>query len=124
MPPDRVRFSFRPGLPTHRFNNVRLVGSWNAAGKLAAVWSSTPMMPAIDPDGSPSFDAEVDFDATGIGTTFRWGVRLDGPAGQGVWGIASEVDDEASTDRVRSFVLSAETAARIYYLTQFRRFGG
>jgi 1,4-alpha-glucan branching enzyme len=112
----RVRFSYRPGLPSHRFENVRLVGSWDG-------WSSTPMTPATDPEGNPCFDAELDFDATGIGTTFRWGVQLDGPAGLGVWGIAAEVDDEASTDRVRTFVLGAATPAQIYYLTQCRRLG-
>jgi 1,4-alpha-glucan branching enzyme len=81
------------------------------------------MTPSIDPDGCICFDADVDFDAAGIGATFNWGVQLDGPAGKGVWGIAAEVDDEASTDRVRSFVLSAGLPAQVYYLTQCRRLG-
>jgi 1,4-alpha-glucan branching enzyme len=123
MPSQSVRFSYRPGLASHRFDNVRLMGSWDAAGRPAAAWSSTPMAPAADPDASPCFDAAVDFDAAGIGTTFRWGVQLDGPAGDGVWGIAAEVDDAASADRVRQFVLSAATPAQIYYLTQCRRLG-
>jgi 1,4-alpha-glucan branching enzyme len=123
MSAQRVRFSYRPGLASHRFENVHLVGSWDQAGRLAATWSSAPMAPGTDPDGSPCFDAEVTFDAAGIGTTFRWGVQLDGPAGNGVWGIAAELDDEASTDRVRLFVLDAATPAQIYYLTQCRRLG-
>lgn len=123
MPSQRVRFSYRPGLWSHRFGNVRLVGSWNDAGRPAAAWSSTPMTPAVDADESPCFNAEVDFDVAEIGTTFRWGVRLDGPAGRDLWGIAAEVDDEASTERVRSFVLSAGMATQTYYLTQCRRLG-
>jgi len=123
MPSQRIRFSYRPGIAAHRFTNVHLVGSWDDAGRPAAAWSSKPMTPATDPDGCPCFDAEVDYDATEIGTTFQWGVRLDGPAGQGVWGIAAEVDDEASTERVRSFVLNAAAPTQIYYLTQLRRLG-
>ena len=123
MSSQRIRFSYRPSLPSHRFDNVRLLGSWDDIGRFAAAWSSRPMTPATDPDATPCFDAEVDLDATEIGTIFRWGVQLDGPAGLRVWGIAAEVDDEASTDRVRSFVLSASTPTQIYYLTQCRRLG-
>jgi 1,4-alpha-glucan branching enzyme len=81
------------------------------------------MMPAIDPNGSPCFEIEVAFDAAEIGTMFQWGAQLDGPAGRDIWGIAAEVDDEASTDRVRSFVLSSSTPTQVYYLTQCRRLG-
>ena len=122
-PANTTRFSFRPGLPCNPFSNVRLEGSWDASGQSAAAWSVQPMAPAIDSDSCPSFEAEVTFDPSGIGTTFCWGVRLDGPAGKDVWAIASEVDDENSTARQQSFVLEAETAVQIYYLTNCARLG-
>jgi len=123
MGSQRVRFSYRPGLATHRFENVFLLGSWDEAGRPATAWSSAPMWPATAPDGSPCFDAAMAFDEAEIGTTFRWGVQLDGPAGKAVWGIAAETDDLASTDRVRLFVLSEATPPQIYYLTQCRCLG-
>ncbi len=118
-----VRFSYRPGLAWHPFHNVRLMGSWDDAGSWAAAWSSKPMGPATDPTGTPCFEAEVAFEANAIGATFHWGVQLDGPVGHNVWGIAAEVDDEASTDRVRTFVLTTSTPTQIYHLTQCRRLG-
>ena len=81
------------------------------------------MAPAIDPDGCPSFEAEVAFDSGEIGTTFCWGVRLDGPAGNDLWAIASEVDDENSTARQQSFVLQAQPQPQIYHLTNCARLG-
>src|SRR5580698_9196221 len=116
-----TRFSYRLGLPRNPFANVRLEGSWDAAGHSAQRWSIRPMAPAIDPDGCPSFETEVAFDDGGIGTTFCWGVRLDGPAGNDLWAIASEVDDENSTARQQSFVLQAPPQPQIYYLTNCAR---
>src|ERR1700734_925423 len=105
MCPAIVQFSFRPGLMSNPFSNVRLQGGWDASGRAASDWSTTPMTPATDPDGCPSFEAEVRFDDSQIGAKFGWGVVLDGPAGHNLWAIASEVDDENSTSRERSFVL-------------------
>jgi 1,4-alpha-glucan branching enzyme len=118
-----TRFSFRPGLPRNPFANVRLEGSWDAAGHSTQLWSIRPMAPAIDPDGCPSFETEVAFDDGGIGTKFCWGVRLDGPAGNDLWAIASEVDDVNSTARQQSFVLQAQPQPQIYYLTNCARLG-
>jgi 1,4-alpha-glucan branching enzyme len=123
MPLQRIHFTYRPGILQHRFTRCRLVGSWDEAGRHADSWSSKSMTEATDPEGCPCFETEIAFDTAEVGTTFQWGVQLDGPAGHGVWGIAAEVDDLTSTARVRSFVLDATTPAQIYYLTQYRRLG-
>ena len=104
-----VRFSYRPGLPKNPFRNVQLGGSWDASGRTAADWTFAPMQPTLDDDGCPAFDAIVNFDDSAIGAVLRWGVTLDGPLGPGLWGIASEVDDETSTARERSFTLAGGT---------------
>jgi 1,4-alpha-glucan branching enzyme len=118
-----VRFSYRPGLPANPFSNVQLGGSWDAAGRSAADWTFNPMQPTVDDDGCPAFDAIVNFDDSAIGAILRWGVTLDGPLGPGLWGIASEVDDETSTAREQSFTLQAGAQDAIYYLTHCGRFG-
>ena len=123
MCPALVQFSYRPGLKSNPFSNVRLIGSWDANGVPASDWSSTPMHPAVDPDGCPCFEAQVAFDPAHAGTTFGWGVRLDGPAGTDLWGIACEVDDEASTARQLSFVLQSGSQTVFYYLTCCYRLG-
>jgi 1,4-alpha-glucan branching enzyme len=118
-----VNFSYRPGLKTNPFSNVQLAGSWDAAGHPAADWTSIAMRPGIDPDGCPCFDAQVHFDDAGVGIVFNWGVRLDGPAGADVWGIAREVDGENATARVLAFTLQAGAQDAVYYLTQCHRLG-
>jgi 1,4-alpha-glucan branching enzyme len=123
MCPAPVRFSYRPGLAQNPFRNVRLGGSWDAAGRSAIDWSFTPMRATIDDDGCAAFEAEIDFDDSAIGTVFRWGVKLDGPLGTDLWGIASEIDDIASAARERSFTLRAGMQTEIYYLTHCGRFG-
>ena len=122
MCPARVRFSYRPGLPGNPFRNVRLSGSWDAAGRSATDWSVILMQPTLDNDGCAAFDAEVDFADSAIGTVLRWGVKLDGPL-EDLWGIASEVDDMASAAREQSFTLRAGAQTQIYYLTHCGRFG-
>src|ERR1700722_7630820 len=118
-----VRFSYRPGLPENPFRNVQLGGSWDVSGRSAADWTFTPMRPTLDDDGCPAFDAVVNFDDSAIGAVLCWGVTLEGPLGQGLWGIASEVDDETSTAREQSFTLQAGAQDAIYYLTHCGRFG-
>jgi 1,4-alpha-glucan branching enzyme len=121
--PEIVQFSFRPGQAAIRFENVRLSGSWNAAGRSAGEWAVLPMLPSTDPDGAPVFRARVSFDSGEIGKTFRWGVFVDGPAGKDRWAIAAEIDDENSTSRERSFVLQQGLAEQSYFLTWWRRLG-
>jgi 1,4-alpha-glucan branching enzyme len=123
MCPARVHFSCRLGLAANPLRNVRLGGSWNAAGRSALGWCVVPMQPTIDNDGCPAFDAEVGFDDSAVGTVFRWGVRLDGPLGEDLLGIAAEVHEIASSARERSFTLQAGAQTVIYYLTHCGRFG-
>jgi 1,4-alpha-glucan branching enzyme len=118
-----VRFSYRPGLPANPFRNVHLAGSWDASGKSATDWSFTPMQSAVDDDGCLAFEAMVNFDDSAVGAVLRWGVMLDGPLGEALWGIASEVDDVTSTARERSFTLQPGAQDAIYYLTHCGRFG-
>jgi 1,4-alpha-glucan branching enzyme len=112
-----VRFCFQPGWGLSLFEAVRLSGSWNADGRSAPQWTTVPMRAAVDADGVLIFSAEVNFDETEVGSTFRWGVILDGPVGAGIWGITSEVDDEKSTARERIFTLQRETPEQRYALT-------
>lgn len=123
MCPAGVRFSYRPGLPANPFCNVRLAGNWDAAGRIAGDWSFTTMEPATDEDGCPAFAAEVVFDDSAIGAVVRWGVMLDGPLGQNLWGIAREPDDVLSTARELSFTLNDAIHSQTYYLTHCGRFG-
>jgi len=81
------------------------------------------MHSAVDEDGCPAFEAVVNFDDSAIGEVLRWGVMLDAPLGEGLWGIASEVDDVASKARERSFTLQAGAQDEFYYLTHCGRFG-
>jgi 1,4-alpha-glucan branching enzyme len=123
MCPASVRFSYRPGLAWNPFRNVRIAGNWDASGRPAADWSFTPMHPAVDEDGCQAFEAVVRFDDSAVGEVLRWGVMLDAPLGEGLWGIASEVDDVASRARERSFKLQAGAHDEIYYLTHCGRLG-
>ena len=123
MPPEIVRFIFQPGLPSIRFENVRLCGSWDANGRSADEWIVMPMRPAREPDGRSVFRAEVSFDSGQIGTDFRWGILLDGPAGANCWAVTAEVDDENATTRECSFELQQGTPEQSCFLTWCGRLG-
>ena len=124
MPGIPVRFSYVTGLAQDLFSNVRLVGSWDALGRHADNWTTTPMVRETDLTGCSCFAATVVFDATEQGQSFRWGVELDGPSGQNLWGIATEVADANSSDRTRGFTLGAGAAQEeVYYLTHCSRLG-
>jgi 1,4-alpha-glucan branching enzyme len=113
-----VRFRFLTGLPGTHFGNARLQGSWNG-------WAEAPMDAVVADDGCPAFTATVEFDDSRAGERVRWGVRLDGPPGGNVWGVAAEVDEAGSRDRVRAFTLPAAGAVHEerYHLTWSRRLG-
>jgi 1,4-alpha-glucan branching enzyme len=74
-------------------------------------------------DGCPSYVATVEFDPSGIGQEFRWGVWLDAPQRPDTLGIPTEVQDHNSNQRYRSFVLAADGGEQRYYLTHCRRIG-
>jgi 1,4-alpha-glucan branching enzyme len=119
-----VRFRYLTGLTRPMFRNARLAGSWDAAGRSSTVWSEVPMSEGTAEDGCPCFTASVDLDDA-LGTTFRWGVRLDGPGGANLWGIPTEVRDMWSAERFREFTLGTDPASRQqdFYLTYARRLG-
>src|SRR5262245_13965955 len=120
-----VRFRYLTGLKREIFRNARLTGSWDVAGRVSAVWTETPMVAGTAEDGCPCFTATVQLDAAGLGTRFRWGVRLDGPGAPNVWGIPTEVPDMHSTERFREFELTSapESRQQDFYLTYARRLG-
>jgi 1,4-alpha-glucan branching enzyme len=122
-----VELVFATGLTRPIFRNVRLVGSWDAAGRFSADWSTVLMRPATGDDGCVQFTAVVALDAEQTGWQFSWGVVMDGPSGVDFWGIPTEVQDRLSRDRTRSFVLgdpsSGSPQVETYYLTQCRRLG-
>ncbi|MGA7807516.1 MAG: glycosidase, partial [Bradyrhizobium sp.] len=124
MPGISVRFRYVAGIAQDAFSNVRLVGSWDALGRHANNWTTTPMVRETDLTGCPSFTASIQFDSSQQGQLFRWGVELDGPSGQNIWGIATEVADANSSDRTRAFTLGAGAAQEeVYYLTHCSRLG-
>ncbi len=120
-----VKFRYLTGLKRQIFTNARLSGSWDSLGKFSATWTQTAMTAGRAEDGCPCFTAKVELDDSDLGTTFRWGVFVDGPQGANVWGIPTEVHDMNSSERYREFTLTADAASRSqdFYLTYTRRLG-
>jgi 1,4-alpha-glucan branching enzyme len=119
-----VRFRYLTGLPRSIFRNARLSGNWDSQGRSSESWGETPMTPGTAEDGCPCFTATAAFDRGEVGKRFRWGVRLDGPAGANLWGIPTEVNDMNSAERYREFDLRADgPQEQDFYLTYARRLG-
>jgi len=120
-----VRFIYSTGIRRELLRNVRLVGSWDANGRYTEDWSAPPTAMTVQQleDGCPSYVAAIDLDPSGIGREFQWGVRCDAPQRPDTWGIPTEVQDNSSTARHRSFVLTAAGSEQRYYLTHCRRIG-
>ena len=120
-----ARFLFITGIRQPVFSNAWLSGSWDGNGVYSTTWSSVAMQPIIGLDGCPALEAMVNLDSAQTGTSFNWGVTLDGPAGSNGWGIPTEVGDPNLTDRYRTFVLEGgtETQQVEYYLTYTRALG-
>ncbi len=118
-----VNFEYLTGLRSPFLVGTRLTGSWNAQGLASQQWSSTTMQPFTADDGCPAFRATVQVDDSQIGQTFRWGVSVSTQQNPDVWGIPTEVDDAASTERTRSFTLRTAGQTVRHYLTHCRRLG-
>ena len=118
-----VNFEYLTGLRRPFLVGARLTGSWNAQGLASQQWSSTTMQPFTADDGCPAFRATVQVDDSQIGQTFRWGVSVSTQQNPDVWGIPTEVDDAASTERTRSFTLRTAGQTVRHYLTHCRRLG-
>src|SRR5580658_4188742 len=101
MPQINVAFTFHSGLKRHLFSNVRLFGSWNAAGIYSSQWTETPMAAALDGTGCDAFSAGIALDATQTGTTFQWGVMADLAGSPNAWVIVTETPDPNSSETTR-----------------------
>lgn len=122
-----VNFTYFTGFKKAIFNNLRLIGSWDENGHYSQQWRSHQMQQIIGEDGCLSFQTTVELDDSQIGWLFRWGVMLDSPAGNNLWGIPTEVNDRNSSDRYRSFTLqspnNAQSQQETYYLVHSRKLG-
>ncbi|MBK8211440.1 MAG: alpha amylase C-terminal domain-containing protein [Rhodospirillales bacterium] len=125
MPTQTVTFEFITGLRRAIFRNARLLGSWDANGRLSDTWTESPMTEAIGEDGCPIFRGSVDLDLADSNREFRWGVVLDGPQGNNFWGVPTETQDIKSAERHRQFRLNADADAALqrYYFTYNRYLG-
>jgi 1,4-alpha-glucan branching enzyme len=118
-----VNFTFHSGIKRHLFNNARLSGSWNAIGQSSNQWTELPMVGSQDETGCDAFTASMPFDASQIGTTFRWGVAADIVGVPNTWVVVTEVSDESSNERYRSFTLAGGETQQHYWFVTGRRFG-
>ena len=118
-----VTFTFHSGVNRHLFRNVRLSGSWDAAGHFSNQWTNVPMTASLDETGCEAFSASVSFDASQTETVFHWGVAADVVGAPNTWVVATEVPDETSNQRYRSFVLAEGEARQEYWFVTGRRFG-
>jgi len=118
-----VNFTFHSGVKRRLFRNVRLSGSWDATGKFSNQWTEVPMKASQDETGCDAFSAGVSFDAAQTGTTFQWGVIADIAGAPNTWVVVTEVPDENSSQRHRSFALAAGATQQDYWFVTGRRFG-
>lgn len=122
-----VQFTYLTGLRREIFRNARLTGSWDENGRYVKQWTSIPMNQTTGEDGCPCFEVTVEFDDSQVGWQFQWGVILDGPAGNNLWGIPTEINDHTSSARYRSFELQTPLGTQPqeekYYLTHCQRLG-
>jgi 1,4-alpha-glucan branching enzyme len=118
-----VNFTFHSGVKRNLFRNVRLSGSWNAAGKFSSQWTQVPMTTTQDETGCTAFKARVSLDAAETGTIFQWGVIADLAGAPNTWVIVTEGPDQNSDQRYRTFTLSAAVTQQDYWFVTGRRFG-
>ncbi len=122
-----VVFEFHTGVRHPLFTKATLQGSWDSAGAYSVVWSRHPMREVVNPDGSRTWIATVEFQPQLVGRELEWGVRVDGDAGTDVWAIAAEAQDWRSQERTRRFVLKVDGKGngqpQSYYLTHLSHLG-
>ena len=118
-----VDFTFHSALERHLFSNVRLSGSWDAAGRFSDRWMQVPMAASNDGTACEAFSASVLFDAGEAGRTFQWGVVADIQGSADAWVVTTEVPDELSSQCVRRFDLASSDTRQDYWFATGRRFG-
>src|SRR5208282_5439996 len=94
-----VNFLFLTGIKREIFRHIRLTGSWDQDGNYSSAWTDVDMISGSGEDGCPAFSATIHFAPGDAGKTFSWGLLFDGPSGNGVWGIPTEVHDANSALR-------------------------
>ncbi len=118
-----VNFTFHSGVRRQLFRNVRLSGSWDVTGQFSNQWTEVPMVASQDETGCDAFNANASFDAVQTGTSFQWGVVADVAGAPNTWVVVTEVADENSSQRYRSFTLAAGETQQDYWFATGRRFG-
>jgi len=119
-----MKFIYDTGLRRNIFENVRVTGSWDAAGRLSTEWTETTMRRSVGEDGAIVFEAEIELSSLDVGKEFQWRVLLDGPLGLDREGVATEQHGLGHDALHRSFVLDDNPRAeQRYYLTHVRRLG-
>ncbi|MGB7864998.1 MAG: alpha-amylase family glycosyl hydrolase, partial [Candidatus Sulfotelmatobacter sp.] len=118
-----VNFTFHSGVKRQLFSNVRLSGSWDASGQFSNQWTEVAMAATQDGTGCDAFTAAASFDSGQTGTIFQWGVVADIAGAPNTWVVATEVPDENSSQRYRSFSLAAGATQQDYWFATGRRFG-
>lgn len=122
-----IHLTYLTGINKNIFRNVRLTGSWDDNGRYSDRWSTLPLEQTTGEDGCPCFKATVDLDGSQVGQQFHWGILFDGPAGDDLWGVPTEINDHRSDKRYRSFILKAPNPEQLqeerYYLTHCRHLG-
>ena len=118
-----VNFTFHSGVKRSLFRNVKLSGSWDATGKFSTQWTQVPMTALQDETGCAAFHASMSFDASETGAIFQWGVIADIAGTPNTWVVATEVPDQNSNQRYRSFTLAPGATQQHYWFVTGRRFG-
>jgi len=119
-----MKFIYDTGIRRRCFQNVRLVGTWDDAGRHSSKLTEVPMREAPREDGSIGFEAEVKLSRSDIGKEFQWTVLLDGPLGRDREGIVTEQHGLGHDALHRTFVLDENLDdVQRYYLTHVRRLG-
>ena len=119
-----MKFTYDTGIRRKLFNNVRLLGSWDAQGRFSERWSERPMTETTGPDGARVFEASVELDADQVGTEFQWKVLLDGGLSLDRQGIVTEQGSQGHDALHRTFTFTGDASqAERYYLTHVRRLG-
>lgn len=119
----RVRFEFRTGIRRSIFRHLRLMGSWDGAGRHSDTWSTQELQPFTAEDGCPAWWGEVELADSERGKAFAWGVVLDSPHRANIWGIPTESGATEGDTRHREFTLLRDGQNECFWLTHCRRLG-
>jgi maltooligosyltrehalose trehalohydrolase len=82
-----ITFVYDAG-PHNQLTDVRLKGSWDAAGKFNSDWEggAIPMRSL----GNGKWEATVELEDDGLPRNWEWGVTVDGPSGDDQWAVMGE----------------------------------